>query len=162
MPGDPLDLACSIQAALHTFAIPPAPLSVRKAGNGILFRFAEPRQARKVLQDRGLFRQGPLGVLHGRQVGGLDTEFRSKRSGPEYSLHVVLGRGGLVFADLDRFNPYQNATSLVLHGALELFPHLARRLVGFWDPRRAFRRPVRVNPSLNQGESPISSDAFAD
>lgn len=96
-----------------------------------------------------MFRQGPLGVLHGKQVGGLDTEFRSKRTGPEYSLHVVLGRGGLVFADLDRFNPYQNPTSLVLHGALELIPHLAKKIVSFSSVRRAFRRVSQAETSIN-------------
>jgi hypothetical protein len=144
-----------IEIALHAFAIPPAPKSVRQDGNGILFRFADPASARRLLENRRFFRQGPLGVLHGKQVGGLDTEFRSTRTGPEYSLHVVLGRGGIVFADLDRHNPYQNPTSLVLHGALELLPHLAKRLVAFCDVRKAFRRR---NPS----DSPISSSAFAD
>jgi hypothetical protein len=34
-----------------------------------------------------------------------------------------------VYAEIDRFNPYQGATGLVLHGVLELFPYLMKRLV---------------------------------
>src|SRR3954451_3495231 len=124
MPGDSLDRP-AIEAALLAFTMHPAPLTVRQSGNGILFRFADPRHARGILENRRLFRQGPLGVLHSKQVGGLETEFRSNRKGPEFSLHIVVGRGGLIFADLDRFNPYQDLASLVLHGTLELFPHLA-------------------------------------
>jgi hypothetical protein len=36
----------------------------------------------------------------------------------------------LAYAEIDRFNPYQGVTGLVLHGVLELFPYLAKRLVG--------------------------------
>jgi hypothetical protein len=32
------------------------------------------------------------------------------RNGTRFSLHVVLGRSGLVYAEIDRFNPYQGAT----------------------------------------------------
>jgi hypothetical protein len=93
------------------------------------FRFASPHQARKELANRSLFAQGPLGILHAGEVGGVLTEYRSYRNGTRFSLHVVLGRSGLVYAEIDRFNPYQGATGLVLHGVLELFPYLVKRLV---------------------------------
>ena len=117
-----------IVAALRHFGIGPEVSTVRASGNGILFRFPDPRRARRILRDRGRFRQGPLGILHSAQVGGLDTEFRSFRRRGELSLHVVLGRSGLVFADLDRYNPYQNASGLLCHGLFELAPHLFRIL----------------------------------
>jgi hypothetical protein len=118
-----------IETALRRFGIAPEPASIRASGNGIVFRFPDAAAARRILRDRRRFRQGPLGILHGAQVGGLDTEFRSCRRGSEYSLHVVLGRSGMVYADLDRYNPYQNATGLLLHGLLELAPHLMRTVL---------------------------------
>jgi hypothetical protein len=130
-----------IIAALRKFGIAPDPATVRGSGNGIVFRFPDPCRARRILRDRRRFRQGPLGILHSAQVGGLDTEFRSCRRGRELSLHVVLGRSGLAFADLDRFNPYQNASGLILHGVLELAPHLFRTLLRF----------TRLNFSLDPG-----------
>jgi hypothetical protein len=42
---------------------------------------------------------------------------------------VVLGKRG-VFADLDRFNPYQNPWDLLKHGFLELMPYLLRAAFG--------------------------------
>jgi hypothetical protein len=136
-----------IEAALRRFGIAPEPVSIRASGNGIVFRFPDPTAARDVLRDRGRFRQGPLGILHGAQVEGLDTEFRSCRKGPEYSLHVVLGRTGLVYADLDRFNPYQNATGLLLHGLLELAPHLVRTVLSFsTGVARRRRRHFSLDP----------------
>ncbi len=116
-------------AALTQFGVVPVPDSVRGSGAGITFAFASPREARQILGDRNLFGQGRLGILHSRVVGGVVTEYRSYRTGEQYSLHVVIGRKGGVFADLDRFNPYQGPASLFLHGVLELAPHLARRLV---------------------------------
>ena len=127
-----------IEGALRRFGIGPDPTSIRASGNGIVFRFRSPAGARRLLRDRRRFRQGPMGILHGAQVGGLDTEFRSCRKGSEYSLHVVLGRTGLVFADLDRYNPYQNLAGLVMHGVVELAPHLIRTLLSY--PARVVRR----------------------
>jgi len=115
-------------AALRQFGVVPVPDSVRASGAGITFAFAYPRDARQILGDGTLFGQGRLGILHSRVVGGVLTEYRSYRTGEEYSLHVVIGKKGGAFADLDRFNPYQSAASLFLHGVLELAPHLARRL----------------------------------
>ena len=112
------------------FGILPEPTSIQNVGAGMTFRFATPPLALQKLEDRSLFAQGPLGVLHGAQVGGLATEYRSYRNGRRFSLHVVLGKGGLAYAELDRFNPYQGATGLLLHGVLELFPYLVKRLVG--------------------------------
>jgi hypothetical protein len=137
-----------IEAALRRFGIAPEQSSIRVSGNGIVFRFPDPAAALYILRDRRRFRQGPLGILHGAQVGGLDTEFRSCRKGPEYSLHVVLGRTGLVYADLDRFNPYQNAAGLLAHGFLELAPHLLRTALRF-SGRMARRR--RRHFSLDPG-----------
>jgi hypothetical protein len=127
-----------IESALRRFGIAPDPASVRVSGNGIVFRFPDPAHARRVLRNRRRFRQGPLGILHAAQVGGLVTEFRSYRRGSEHSLHVVLGRTGLAFADLDRFNPYQSVAGLVLHGLVELAPHLVRTLLAM--PSRVVRR----------------------
>jgi len=118
------------EAALADFGIPPDPASIQSAGAGMTFRFASPHEARKELQNRSLFAQGPLGILHADEVGSVLTEYRSYRNGTRFSLHVVLGRSGLVYAEIDRFNPYQGATGLVLHGVLELFPYLVKRLVG--------------------------------
>ena len=115
-------------ATLAQFGVVPAADSIRGSGAGITFAFASPREASQVLGDRTLFGQGRLGILHSRVVGGVVTEYRSYRTGEAYSLHVVIGKRGRAFADLDRFNPYQSAASLVLHGVLELAPHLARRL----------------------------------
>jgi hypothetical protein len=143
-----------IVAYLRRFGIGPEATSIRASGNGILFRFPDPNRARRILRDRRRFREGPLGVLHSAQVGGLDTEYRSCRKSGEYSLHVVVGRTGLAFADLDRYNPYQNAKGLILHGALELAPHLFRTL---WElARRGFRKwPVATAdtgaPARNNG-----------
>jgi hypothetical protein len=130
-----------IVAALRHFRIGPDPASVRASGNGIVFRFPDPHRARRILRDRRRFRQGPLGILHSAQVGGLDTEFRSCRKGRERSLHVVLGRTGIAYADLDRYNPYQNVSGLFLHGFVELVPHLFR----------TFARVARLNFLLDLG-----------
>ena len=113
--------------ALRRFGVAPHASSIRGSGAGVVFRFADPRDARRVLRQRTVFAEGPLGMLHGRDVGGLVTEFRSYRGWQRYSLHVVLGREGAVFADLDRFNPYQGVRHLLLHGMLELAPYLVRR-----------------------------------
>ena len=118
------------EGALAAFGIPPDPISIQNVGAGVTFRFASPLEARKKLENRSLFAQGPLGILHAGEVGGVLTEYRSYRNGTRFSLHVVLGRSGLVYAEIDRFNPYQGATGLVLHGVLELFPYLVKRLVG--------------------------------
>ena len=115
--------------ALAAYGILPDPISIQSVGAGMTFRFASPLQARKELENRSLFARGPLGILHAGEVGGVLTEYRSYRNGTRFSLHVVLGRSGLVYAEIDRFNPYQGATGLVLHGVLELFPYLMKRLV---------------------------------
>jgi hypothetical protein len=115
--------------ALTAFGIHPDPISIQSTRGGMTFRFASPLEARKELENRSLFAQGRLGILHGGDVGGVLTEYRSYRNGTRYSLHVVLGRSRLVYAEIDRFNPYQGATGLVLHGVLELFPYLMKRLV---------------------------------
>ena len=81
--------------ALAAFGIPPDPISIQNAGAGMTFRFASPHQARKELENRSLFAQGPLGILHAGEVGGVLTEYRSYRNGTRFSLHVVLGRSGL-------------------------------------------------------------------
>jgi len=119
----------SIPALSRSFGIHPQAGSIRKAGQGITFRFDQPEKARKILYDRSLFAQGQLCVLHHDEVGGALTEFRSYRNGSGYSLHVVIGQNGGAFADLDRFNPYQSADQMVLHGVLELLPHLTRRFL---------------------------------
>jgi hypothetical protein len=116
--------------ALAAFGILPDPISIQSIGGGMTFRFAAPLEARKELENRSLFAQGPLGILHAGEVGGVLTEYRSFRNGTRFSLHVVLGRNGLVYAEIDRFNPYQGASGLVLHGVLEFFPYLVKRLVG--------------------------------
>ena len=116
-------------AALEYFGVDPAPDSVRSSGSGITFSFADSAEALEVLRNRTRFAKGPLGVLHGAVVGGLVTEYRSYRRDGLRSLHVVLGKRG-VFADLDRFNPYQNPMDLLKHGFLELMPYLVRAAFG--------------------------------
>lgn len=115
-------------AALTQFGVVPMADSIRASGAGITFDFACPNEARQILGDRSIFGQGRLGILHSRVVGGVLTEYRSYRTGEAHSLHVVIGKKGTAFADLDRFNPYQSTASMLLHGVLELAPHLARRL----------------------------------
>jgi hypothetical protein len=116
-------------AALEYFGVEPAPDSVRGSGNGITFSFADREEALDALRNCTRFARGPLGILHGRVVGGVVTEFRSYRRDELHSLHVVLGKRG-VFADLDRFNPYQNPWDLLKHGFLELMPYLLRVAFG--------------------------------
>jgi hypothetical protein len=117
-------------AALKSFQLRLAPGTVRMSGSGITFDFLEPDDAIGILGDRALFAQGPLGILHSRAVGGVVTEYRSYRRGESRSLHVVIGNSNRVFADLDRFNPYQNPLELFKHGFLELMPHLFRVALG--------------------------------
>lgn len=124
-----VELQKRTEDALVAFGVLPDPLSIESVGAGMTFRFASPLQALQKLENRSVFAEGPLGVLHGAEVGGLATEYRSYRNGTRFCLHVVLGKGGLVYAEIDRFNPYQGATGLVLHGVLELFPYLVKRLV---------------------------------
>jgi hypothetical protein len=126
----PSEVHDRIDTLLRSFGIHPEPKSVRRSGDGIIFRFHRPREAQKILQDRSLFAQGRMGILHDREVNGVLTEFRSYGKGSAHSLHVVIGRTGRVFADVDRFNPYQSVRHMVLHGALELLPHLAKRILG--------------------------------
>ena len=115
--------------ALQYFGVEPAPDSVRGSGSGITFSFADRQEALETLRNRVRFARGPLGILHSRAVGGVVTEFRSYRRDELQSLHVVLGKRG-VFADLDRFNPYQNPWDLLKHGFLELMPYLLRVAFG--------------------------------
>jgi hypothetical protein len=116
-------------AALENFGVDPAPDSVRGSGSGITFSFAAREEALEALRNRARFARGPLGILHGGVVGGVVTEYRSYRRDERQSLHVVLGKRR-VFADLDRFNPYQNPLDLLKHGFLELMPHLLRMAFG--------------------------------
>ena len=123
------ELRARTEDALVAFGVLPDPESIQAVGAGITFRFAAPLEALKKLENRSVFAEGPLGVLHGGEVGGVATEYRSYRNGTRFCLHVVLGRAGLAYAEIDRFNPYQGPTGLVLHGVLELFPYLVKRLV---------------------------------
>jgi len=117
-------------AALKYFRARPAPGSIRASGGGITFDFADAAEALGALRDRDIFARGPLGILHSRAVGGVLTEYRSYRRGEASSLHIVIGKKGRAFADLDRFNPYQNPLELLKHGLLELMPHLLRLAFG--------------------------------
>jgi hypothetical protein len=116
--------------ALRAYGVLPAAGSLRGSGSGVVFEFADAAEAMGVLRQRGLFAQGPLGILHGKVLGGVVTEFRSYRRGRPYSLHVVIGKTEKVFADLDRFNPYQNVRHLLMHGVVEVVPHLLLLAVG--------------------------------
>src|SRR5688572_20426160 len=66
-----------IEQLLHRFDLTADPASVCPSGDGIVFRFREPRHAARVLENSLLFARGRLGVLHGRQIGGLICEYRS-------------------------------------------------------------------------------------
>src|SRR5438105_15817460 len=116
--------------ALRTYGVLPVTESLRGSGSGIVFQFANPVEALNVLRQRGLFAQGPLGILHSKVLGGVVTEYRSYRKRRPYSLHVVIGKTGKVFADLDRFNPYQNIHQLIMHGVVEVVPHLLLLALG--------------------------------
>jgi hypothetical protein len=116
--------------ALRRYDVLPEADSVRGSGSGITFHFADPGGALNILRQRGLFAQGPLGILHSKVLGGVVTEFRSYRKQRPYSLHVVIGKTGRIFADLDRFNPYQNISQLILHGLVEVAPHLLLLALG--------------------------------
>src|SRR6476646_1432073 len=105
--------------ALRRYGVLPAAESVRGSGSGITFAFADRDNALNILSQRALFAQGPLGILHSKVLGGVVTEFRSYRKQRPYSLHVVIGKTGRIFADLDRFNPYQNIQQLIMHGVVE-------------------------------------------
>jgi hypothetical protein len=119
----------TVAALTHIRALP-ASGTVRGNGSGITFDFADAAGALQILRNRERFAQGRLGILHSRAVGGVLTEYRSYRRGERYSLHIVIGKTGRVFADLDRFNPYQNPLELLKHGILELMPHLLRLAFG--------------------------------
>jgi len=116
--------------ALRRYGVLPVAESLRGSGSGITFQFADPDSALHILGQRGLFAQGPLGILHSKVLGGVITEYRSYRKQRPYSLHVVIGKTGKVFADLDRFNPYQNLRQLIMHGVLEVAPHLLLLALG--------------------------------
>lgn len=116
--------------ALRAYGVLPVTESLRGSGSGIVFQFANPGEAMSILRQRGLFAQGPLGILHSKVLGGVVTEYRSYRKRRPYSLHVVIGKTGKVFADLDRFNPYQNVHQLIMHGVLEVVPHLLLLALG--------------------------------
>lgn len=122
--------AARILEALRKFGIEPAAGSVTCRRDGITFQFNRPGAARRVLQSRLVFAEGPLGILHRREVGELDTEYRSYTDSVGYSLHIVLGTNGSAFAHLDRYNPYEGPLAFVLHGLFELLPHLASKAVG--------------------------------
>jgi hypothetical protein len=116
--------------ALRAYGVLPAAGSLRGSGSGVVFEFADTAVAMGVLRQRGLFAQGPLGILHSKVLGGVVTEYRSYRRQQPYSLHVVIGKTGKIFADLDRFNPYQNVRHLLMHGVVEVVPHLLLLAVG--------------------------------
>jgi len=116
--------------ALRSYGVLPVSESLRGSGSGIVFRFANTVEAMSILRQRGLFAQGPLGILHSKLLGGVVTEYRSYRKRRDYSLHVVIGKTGKVFTDLDRFNPYQNIHQLIMHGLVEVVPHLLMLALG--------------------------------
>ena len=122
----------AVQRVLHVleaFGIELAAGSAVCRRDGVGFEFKCPRTARQVLQSKLMFVEGPLGILHSQDVGELATEYRSYTNQGDYSLHVVLGKNGSAFAHLDRYNPYEGLVGFVLHGFLELFPHLAAKLM---------------------------------
>jgi hypothetical protein len=117
-------------AALRRYGVLPMAESVHGSGSGITFQFADRDGALHILRQRGLFAQGPLGILHSKVLGGVITEYRSYRKQRPYSLHVVIGKTGTVFADLDRFNPYQSLRHLIMHGVVAMAPHLLLLALG--------------------------------
>ncbi|MCL5745795.1 MAG: hypothetical protein M1541_18035 [Acidobacteria bacterium] len=123
--------------ALRKFGIEPAAGSVVSVRDGITFKFGHPEMARRVLQSKSVFAEGPLGILHRHDVGELETEFRSYSDSVGYSLHIVLGANGSTFAHLDRYNPYESPAAFLLHGVLELMPHLALKFLNALRPGRA-------------------------
>jgi hypothetical protein len=128
-----------ISHALHFFGVEPARHSVACHGSVIKFEFASPEMAHRVLHNTLLFAEGPLGILHQRDVGEVATEYRSYRIAAGYSLHIVLGRNGSVCAHLDRYNPYEGPVALALHVLVELLPYLAARFLRMFRGRRENR-----------------------
>jgi hypothetical protein len=129
--------SAQILDALRKFGIEPAAGSVVCLRDGITFKFSQPETARRVLQSKSVFAEGPLGILHRQDVGELETEYRSYSDSVGYSLHVVLGTNGSAFAHLDRYNPYESPAAFLLHGVFELMPHLALKILNALRPGRA-------------------------
>lgn len=117
-----------VEQLMARFGLAADPASVRTCGRGLVFRFREPEQAIRTLSNNVVFATGRLGILHGRQLGGVVSEYRSYTDGNGFSLHIVIGRNGQAFADIDRFNPYQGPVQLLLHGVLELCPYIFQSL----------------------------------
>src|SRR5262249_40939293 len=117
-----------VEQLLVRFGLAADPASVDTCGRGVVFRFREPEQAIRALRNSVVFASGRFGILHGRQLGGVISEYRSYTDGNGFSLHVVIGRNGKAFADVDRFNPYQGPVQLLLHGILELCPYIFQSL----------------------------------
>jgi hypothetical protein len=125
----PTPISADIVEVLIRFGLEPAEVSMCRSEDGITFAFREPAAAMQTLGKKSMFAQVPLGSLHREQVGKVATEYRSYRGSAGYSLHVVIGKNGSVFAHLDRFNPYEGPVAFILHGSMELVPHLLGRLL---------------------------------
>ena len=83
-----------VEQLLNQFGLTADPASIQACGQGIIFRFREPENAAHVLSNGVVFARGRLGFLHGGQIGGVSTEYRSYTDGIGCSLHVVLGKKG--------------------------------------------------------------------
>lgn len=78
--------------------------------------FAAYLQSRLHIGNEGIFRRGPLHSSH-KDIGGKRLDFRSDRGslGPG-SMQVVFSRlTGVVFIDMDEFNPYEDVASFLGH-----------------------------------------------
>jgi hypothetical protein len=78
--------------------------------------FAAYLQSRLHIGNEGIFRRGPLHSRH-KDIGGKRLDFRSDRGslGPG-SMQVVFSRlTGVVFIDMDEFNPYEDVASFLGH-----------------------------------------------
>jgi hypothetical protein len=96
------------------------PGSMTWAGNGYTFSFKNTAAAEQVLSNPA-FAQGFLGILHRNEVGP-NRDFRTwPFPTSPHSLQVTWGTTGRVYADIDRYNPYDVA-GFVQHGLREVAP----------------------------------------
>ncbi|MBL8141959.1 MAG: hypothetical protein JNM38_12650 [Acidobacteria bacterium] len=84
-------------------------------GSGYILHFQNGVNIASVLGSNYNFANGGLGILHARDVGWPNQDFRSFTSSrAPYSLQVTTGRLG-TWADVDLSNPYQSVGSFLGH-----------------------------------------------
>ena len=97
------------------------------AGDGYRLTLDNVRTVSSQLANDPRFASGHLGLLHVGDVGFPNQDFRSLAfpTAP-HSLQVTIGPDGRVWADVDRYNPYQTLASFMGHAFVEVLnlgPH---------------------------------------